>query len=584
MKKIGIIGCGPRGLAALEKLVARLVKKEDAIKFRILLFEVASHPGAGQVWRLEQSDANWLNIDDKSLKGLKGRKEIKHKKFTIPEFPGFADWINQFTKNQNQNNDKYQFYYRSTMGKYLNQRFNSIFEVLQQKGYINLFKSEIVNLVEENGQILIIDEFGKRYQVDESLLTIGHQPTYLSDQMSKWNEKVKLHKLPLELNPYDDGLQNRIVSHSKIAIRGFGLATIDLIRMFITERDGTFSNNENDIFLNFLPTGLTTKLIIPFSLDGLPPVPKPYGSAVDSNFNPGKDVIKKFEKDVISLLKKPELIRSSLFLIELVADIVANGFLEKSLYFYSHTLNKKQIKETIIAWLQDMSLEHHLILNTSLDTLEYMRSTAQMACGKIEASLDYAIGQIWRHLQPSLYKTLSHSNLEDKIMQEIIELDENTKRYSYGPPVDSVLQLIALADQGILNLNFTEDPSVMIDSSGWILTNKKGDNISTEVMINSVLDSPKLNKISSKLVRNLLKNDILKPMTSDLGVETFENGLVKFNNKHQKYNISMLGRNCKGSVIGVDAILECFGERIEDWAEACASRFSDKAITKNSNI
>ncbi|WP_262486210.1 hypothetical protein [Gillisia marina] len=36
--------------------------------------------------------------------------------------------------------------------------------------------------------------------------------------------------------------------------------------------------------------------------------------------------------------------------------------------------------------------------------------------------------------------------------------------------------------------------------------------------------------------------------------------------------MAVLGRLSKGSVIGVDAILECFGPRVTDWAKAAAKR------------
>ncbi len=574
---LGIIGCGPRGLAALELFVANVVLKNDSASFEVVIFEKAKHPGAGQVWMIEQPNANWLNIDNESLKALKGRKELIHKKFIIPEFPGFTDWQSKSEKTHDESDHKYIFHYRSTMGEYLYQRFNSIFQILYQHNFVRLFTSKIIDLKQKNTQIIIVDQSNREYKVDECLLTIGHQPTRLSNEIKDWKDMAKLHNIQLELDPYDLELKKRIHSGSKIAIRGFGLATIDLIRLFISEENGVFSKNSDDIFLTYTSKRNKDKEIVVFSLDGLPPVPKPIGIIVDSTFDPGKEVIRKFEDDIISLLKKSEQITSSLFLVELVADIVSDIFFKKPNHFYSHSLDRQQIKKLVIAWLQDMNIKHTLILNISQDRKEYMRCTAKMAYGISTASLDYTIGQIWRHLQPSMYKTLSHSGLSDSIIQEIIELDESTKRYSYGPPVDSILQLIALADQGALNLDFTEDPSIQVDSAGWTLVNERGDSVSTEVMINSVLDSPSLEKINSDLVKNLLENDLLKPITSDLGVDTYENGIVKYANKDEKTHISMLGRNCKGSVIGVDAILECFGLRIEKWATACSSRMFDNA-------
>ena len=94
-------------------------------------------------------------------------------------------------------------------------------------------------------------------------------------------------------------------------------------------------------------------------------------------------------------------------------------------------------------------------------------------------------------------------------------------------------------------------------------------------MINSVLDSPKLLEVNSPLVTNLLQHDLISPIHSKLGIETDENAYVKTDNKKNKVNIAVLGRLAKGSVIGVDAILECFGSRIDNWGKAYSEKVSE---------
>ncbi|MBP2832927.1 FAD/NAD(P)-binding protein [Aquimarina sp. U1-2] len=572
---LGIVGCGPRGLAALELFVKHAIEYSSSASFKILIFEKSEYLGAGQVWHLEQPDANWLNIDHESLKTLPGREELQHDEFVIPAFPGFNEWKKQKDSGTDQDEDRYKFYYRSVMGSYLYQRCISIVKVLEAYGFACIFYTEVIQLIQKDTQIIIIDKLAQKYEVDECLLTIGHQSTQPSAQIIKWKQKAEENQLRLELNPYDLELKSRLGNCTKLAIRGFGLAAIDLIRLFITEEDGVFNKNEDSIFLTFIPKTKSKKSIIPFSLDGLPPVPKPLGALVDAKFDPGTKVIKNFENEVTSCIKDPERINSSLFLIELVAKIVSTNFFKSPKGFQAHDLDQRQLQKVVIAWLQDMTFKHPLILDTTQPINEYMKIISQMAFGHLPASLDYTIGQVWRHLQPSLYKILSHSALDNEVIEEIIQLDERTKRYSYGPPVTSILQIIALADQNIINLHFTKDPTIAAQKSGWQLQNKKEENITADVLIDSVLDAPKLKNINSELIKNLLHDDLLQPVTNDLGVETYEDGVIKYVNNSHKSTICMLGRNCKGSVIGVDAILECFGQRIEQWARACSSRMFD---------
>jgi hypothetical protein len=51
-------------------------------------------------------------------------------------------------------------------------------------------------------------------------------------------------------------------------------------------------------------------------------------------------------------------------------------------------------------------------------------------------------------------------------MKELIALNQNTKRYSYGPPVESILQLIAMQEAGILLLDFVNDPEITLVDEG----------------------------------------------------------------------------------------------------------------------
>ena len=198
-----------------------------------------------------------------------------------------------------------------------------------------------------------------------------------------------------------------------------------------------------------------------------------------------------------------------------------------------------------------------------------------MALDKKPISLDYCIGQVWRHCQPTLYKSLSHANLDNEIIETIIALDERIKRFSYGPPIESLQQIIALVDANVLSLDFVNDPDIDLIDSGWKLTNKEGKSITTTTMINSVLDAPKLIDVNASIIKSLLHNDFVEPIHSDLGINTHTNGYVVTEDGKKDIPIAILGRLAKGSVIGVDAILECFGSRIETWSKYYVQQLED---------
>jgi uncharacterized NAD(P)/FAD-binding protein YdhS len=91
-------------------------------------------------------------------------------------------------------------------------------------------------------------------------------------------------------------------------------------------------------------------------------------------------------------------------------------------------------------------------------------------------------------------------------------------------------------------------------------------------MINTVLDAPKLLGVNSSVIMSLLHDDLIEPIHSKLGIETRNDAIVTSSLDNEFTPIAVLGRLSKGSVIGVDAILECFGNRVKDWAVAFVDR------------
>ena len=65
-----------------------------------------------------------------------------------------------------------------------------------------------------------------------------------------------------------------------VAIRGMGLSAIDVLRGLTVAQGGAFFDGQ------YLPSGREPARILPFSLDGLPPFPKPETGALDRRFAP----------------------------------------------------------------------------------------------------------------------------------------------------------------------------------------------------------------------------------------------------------------------------------------------------------
>ncbi|MEO9891090.1 FAD/NAD(P)-binding protein [Aurantibacter sp.] len=569
---MAIIGIGPRGGYAFENLILELQQRNSLSQLQIFLFEETGNFGNGQVYPTDQPQSNWINITERIL-NLDQRPALNSKTISIPEFPSYHEWANKdYDTIPDRAADTYPP--RAVVGDYLKQRFESFVTPLIEANIVTLIEEQVVEVtIDDKNKIELKTKAQTYTDLDEVLLTIGHQPTLLSEQIEKWNafaasnKNVRLFKSPY---PIKDFLNDKkITENSTIGVRGYGLAMIDVVRAIALKFGEFVTENEQTKSCSYKTTKSITNLLVPFSLDGLPPAPKPLHAEIDALFKPTDEQIAEFEKkigdhSVQKAAGSPE------FLIRAFAPIAAKVYLQLPNY-KGDNLSLAETEKRIEKWLADNSYEHETITPTQQASSITMQEFVDMATGESPISLDYCIGQVWRHCQPSIYAQLSYNGCNEKVFAEIIALDEQSKRYSYGPPVESIQQLIALYKAGVMNLEMANNPEFDLTEDGWQI-NLNGKSLTANIMIDSVLDAPKIEAVAAPIIKKMLSNNLIEAVHDQLGVATDENGYVQSTKKDNQIPIAVLGRLAKGTIIGVDAILECFGLRPQQWATEAANR------------
>ncbi|MGB5822172.1 MAG: FAD/NAD(P)-binding protein [Saonia sp.] len=573
IKNLAIVGGGPRGLSALESIYGHMAIKGGLTSFQTMFFESRELPGAGHVYDADQPDTNWLNVSERGLT-ISGRQEVKCDDFLIPSFPSYQEWAG-YDKNENSGSVPDKFPLRSTLGKYLYERYVSIASVLEKANLLQVIKGEVIEMDWNEGKFTIALKDGTIHQSEELVLTIGHQSTKNSKQILDWSayvEENNMVELITKPYPVSDILKSKLLgTYSVVALRGFGLAMIDVMRALTIGLGGEFKVvDEATQKMIYLKSGKEPSEIVPFSLDGLPMAPKLLNLEIDRWFFPTDEEKEDFKTTVGHIAEKGTATDIQ-FLIGTIEPIAFRVFKDLGDKAYSYDLEEEELHKIINAWLSDEEFEHPLIVPKTNTAEETLKAFVGMATGTESISLDFCIGHVWRHCQPTLYKAVSFSNLEAEIIADIVELDERIKRYSYGPPVASLQQLLALIKIGIVTLDFVNDPDIRTTEKGWELSKGKK-SIIADLMINSVLDPPKLLDIDSPIVCNLLHESLVEPVHGELGIETYKNGCVALSEERDKIPLAVLGRLSKGTLIGVDAILECFGLRSELWAEGVVER------------
>lgn len=566
-----IVGLGPRGGYALECLACELASHGTQHTVRILVFDTTGEAGNSPVYTDDQLDSNWINITERALR-LDERLPIEIGSMQAPRFPSYHDWAGlEFADWPEDSVDT--FPPRAQIGKYLRERCNSLIEPLAEDGILEFIGERVDRVTQTDNHCGLVTRSGASYQANEVLLTVGHQPVHRDDQIEHWRKFVQrstgnmLYDEPypvtnLKLQKDESGIH-------RAAVRGYGLAMIDVVRG-LAERYGEFVITDEATREQRYEPGAARLKIAPFSRDGLTMGPKPVIPALDSLYRPSDTSIRNLE----ARLRDREAQAAAdghQFLIEIMAPLIAEQYISLRGRVERASESETGIEDLVISWLLDDEYDDARIMSRELDPVVTLDRFIGMAIGEAAVYLDYCAGQVWRHAQPTIYASLSHSELSNEALAEIISLDERMKRYAFGPPVESLQQLKALHEASVLDLRVLNDPEIVCDERGWTLTcGEKA--FTTPTMIDSVLDGPKIKTVSSPIIENLLSDERIQIAHDELGVMTNECGYIRASTGDEVLPIAMLGRLAKGTVIGVDAILECFGERPRRWAEAAVSR------------
>lgn len=556
--KVAIVGFGPRGLYSLECLVEEAVATARLSDIKIVICDGNSDLGTGLAWRLDQTDSNWINISDRALQNLEGRKAINSESVSIPAFKSYIAWLKEYDPAYQPNSNRDSFPPRKIMGNYLNARAKSIVEPLLKSGILQLIDQAVTNVLWTQKRFKLCLKNNAKIECDICLLTIGHTPTELRDEAKENIRHAKNCSLLYINDPYKEEVISKNYKNKNVAIIGLGLSMLDIMRMLTVGQGGKFLAKENNT-MQFIASDKVPDKIIPYSFDGLPCMPKPVGEKVDALFEPSEAQITSFKTELREKINSLKDNFTPKHLIQVFSNYAEKIYLENI-----DAECNLSLSSLIANYILDEDDNHAVFLDTSLPFEEYVNRSIKMALGEIKPSLDFFLGQVWRHFQPAMYRVFAFPDISAESVKEIIAIDERLKRYSYGPPVSSMQQMVALIDCGIISTHFLNDPTIEQIESGWQFK-LEGNESCAEVLINSVMDNPELSKIDSPLLKSLKEQNLVKEVTDGLGIKT--NRFAKAINEFEDVPLYIIGRNAKGSILGADAILECFSTDVRTWAK-----------------
>lgn len=541
--KIAIVGFGPRGLAALEKLSVQVGMGDCPVDVDI--FDPHATPAAGPNFSPTEPDVCLLNLPIRDV--------------DLPESPNkgvpqFGQWVKKFEVNEEV------FVPRSVLGTYFTERFQALMANLPDDLKVTLRPLRVERAVRQDDRWQLAAEGSYFGPYDHVLLSLGQPKTDLDDQADRWREHAKSQGLDFTA-AYPGKSLIRSASEwagRSVAIRGLGLSSLDVIRMLTLGLGGQFVDGR------YVASGREPSVIVPFSLDGHAPAPKPASRDIDALFDPTEDETKSFETALNAALSGH-------------GDEGLTGIFEVLKPVVSRILTEIGADEddtAIDGWLA-MEVEKPGQQETR-GTVEAIEGTLNEAEGACPPSVGFTVGQVWRKWQASLRAIFDGQQTNAATAKSLIAFDEGLKRYSYGAPVDNLRQLLILIDACLVTPCAAEDPSIELSEDGWRLEADHGA-VTASVVIDSVLPPPVIDKVSEPVVQGLVEDGTLVPIYDGAGAHCIPDGTVIDENGRRVVGLSIVGRLTNGSTIADDSIHDCFGDVTERWARGFALSGNQRA-------
>lgn len=554
---VAVVGMGPRGLGALEALAAGIARRAGVAaeggqpaplrvaEVGISVFDPLPWAGAGPNFSPAQSPLCLLNIP---LRAVGGRQD------EAGAFPALGDWLAGEGDDSPAGEERYPP--RAELGRWLMARAEVLARSLPGLVHHRL-AAEALEPDPAGGWR--IRAGGRPFgPFDEVLLVQGQPATGPDPQIGRWQDHARDTGADLVPAYPDHALLARARGWAgrAVGIRGLGLSTLDVVRLLTLGMGGRFAGGR------YHPSGREPARIIPFSLDGLPPWPKPACAAIEARLSPLPEESAAFVAAISAAVAEPPgpaLARLSGALVAPVLRLLAEA-------------GRPSSREAVEAWL---AAEREAPGSQGpSDPVAVLRQGIAMARGESPPDIGYAVGQVWRAWQNDLRRGFNPCPPPPATAAAILGLDEGLKRYSYGPPVGTLAELLVLVEAGFVDLRAAADPEILLVPGGWQLVEQDA-TLRVEAMVDAVLPAPAIERLGDPLLAGLRDAGRIVARGEGQAARVLPDGqsLGRHGGRDcVERGLSLLGRMALGSVIAVDSVHDCFGAAARRWAEGVLDR------------
>lgn len=523
--RLAIIGLGPKGLFALERLVHHVVERGVGTKIELDVYEPNPVPGAGPVYDPDQPAYLRMNFraEQVNLWPHGCRAIPRAQQLSFVQWRATAD-------------DPYPP--RAQVGRYLADGLNRLLRHTPDNIAIRIVPRRVTSLRRRFDRWLVeTEDVSGSYEA--VLIATGHEE--LSDDALAcfWRSHVPL--IPAVFPTAVFLSEDRVAPGSVVATRGFALSFIDAALALTEGRGGRFEPFGPGR-LRYVSGGDEPRVLIPYSRTGRPMLAKP---AQPEDFD--RPEIWTWRDQITAL---PDGFSLKDDLLPIVGEAAAAG-------------DDRAISAALIGACDGMPPA------TALTPEQELRQSVAIALGQAAPDPGAALGSAWRGVYPALVARLGGDGLKAAQWPDFRRLAVNMERLAFGPSPTNAMKLLALCEAGRVDLSHLRAPD-------WCAMG------AVDVVVDTVLPPPGALKNRSPLIDQLLTDGHVRIPPHRRGIEVLADCGCIGQAGSRTPGLSAVGRPTEDSVIGNDTLSRTLHPGPDLWAShvvATASRPDPAPVT-----
>jgi diaminopimelate decarboxylase len=556
--RIAIVGLGPKGLFALERLLDRAAALSSGAAIEVDVFEPHPSPGAGPTYDPRQPAYLRMNNSAAHLDAWSPDHVTvpAQARTSLLRWPG-AEGVRPED-----------FPPRALVGRYLEESLRVLLAHAPATTRVDLVPATVrgVRSVGPRWEVL---GAGDRDAYDEVLLATGHHrasthaasgpsadpvgaPAARSPDLTADRHGHPARRIPAVFPVVGLG-RDAIPAGAVVGVRGFALTFIDAALALTEGRGGRFADT-GDGRLRYEPGPHDVAAIVPASRSGRPvlPTPVPAGpglaAALDAIARDGRATIADEDpaRDPADVLVRT--------LEATAAAMVAAGAPTNG-------------DDHLAAVRAVLSAADH----DAPPVADELRVRLDVALGRRAPDATWALGHAWRMLYPAIAGTMADPRVRPGQWAAFRDLAVRMERIAFGPSAGNAAKLLALVEHGVVDLAHVRGGRFE-DGEGRTVVRSAGGSRAVDVVVDAVLSPPGVPDEPGPLLDGLLRDGAVRRRPGRRGLDVDRDASCLDREGRPSAGLSAVGRPTEDAVIGNDTLTRTLHADPDRWARRMVAR------------